>query len=338
MKLFTFARLRLTASYALGLTLLSLFFSLGIYRVQTAELTRFEAAQRHRLEMHLQERGFVVPGRLAQLVFDDELISETKHRLLFRLGVINGIVMLLSTLLGYFLSGATLAPIEQMVKKQQQFVGDASHELRTPLTAMRTSLEVFLRGSRRSLAQASQLAKDSLADVKRLERLTTSLLTLSRPESSRTHSPTSLNSVIALVVKQFRPIAGTKRIKLTSRLSKGLVVGDPEELRELFTILLDNAVKYTGKGGQVTVSLKQSGRHLVAAVSDTGIGISSQDLPHIFNRFYRADIARSQSGEGGGYGLGLAIAKQIAAAHHAKLEVVSKLGEGTTFQLTFRSV
>lgn len=338
LSLFSFARLRLTAWYALGLTVLSLFFSLGIYRVQTAELSRFESAQRARLELQLEQGGFFARGRLAPLLLDQELITDAKHRILFRLGVVNGIVIILATGVGYFLAGRTLTPIEQMVHKQRRFVSDASHELRTPLTALRTGMEVFLRGPRRTLKQAREELSGNLAEVKRLQRLTDSLLTLSRPSTPRPTRELELSTLIRGVVRKLRPVAQAKKISLTTRLGKGAVLGVQDELEELFTILLDNAVKYTPQGGKVAVTLAKRGKHLIAQIQDTGIGIASGDLPYIFDRFFRADNARAKDGESGGYGLGLAIARQIADHHHAKIEVISKQDKGTTFQLKFRSV
>lgn len=348
MKVFSSARLRLSLWYAVALTTLSLIFSLGIYRIQTFELAHFEQAQRMRVQLQLEQGGFPNRGRLFQLVVDEELIAETKRRLLFSLGVLNTLVFVAAGGLGYVLAGRTLAPIEQMVEKQHDFISDASHELKTPLTSLRTSLEVFLRGKKRSLSEARDLLADNLTEVKRLQRLTESLLTLSRPEANRLdYQKVVLAECIGDAVKRVSPLAKAKNIRFTSRLAKGTIRGDRDQLTETFTILLDNAIKYTPQKGKIALNSKRNKKSLKVTVQDTGIGIGAKDLPHIFDRFYRADSARSRGGESGlpaveglpaeagGYGLGLSIAKQIVESHRGTIGVTSKSGQGATFTLTF---
>jgi len=332
MKIFSSARFRLTIWYSLTIALISLLFSLTIYQIQTAELTRFEELQRQRIESRLNNSA-PLRGEL-QLVLDQELITDVKSRLLTRLGIVNGVIIVISTSLAYFLAGKTLAPIEEMVSEQHRFISDASHELRTPLTAIRTGLEVYLRG-KKTLTSANTLIKENLEEVVRLQTLSDSLLTLSSTDQDNsTHEQLYLDQLIRSAIKRLSPIAKTKRIKLTTKLAKAQVMGNADQLTQLFTILLDNAIKYTGKGGKISISLRPQGKYLEFGLKDTGIGISTHDLKHVFDRFYRADSARSR----GGQGLGLAIARQISDSHNAKIRVVSKVGKGTDFQLTFRSV
>jgi len=336
MKIFSSARLRLTLWYIAALSSISLFFSFGIYKVETIELDRFEAAQRLRLEARLNN-DLPLRGRFAPILIDEELIAETRKRLLLRLGFLNGVVVVFAGGLGYFLAGRTLSPIEKMVEEQHRFVSDASHELKTPLTAMRTSLEVFLRGKKPTMNSARTLIAENLTEVKRLQSLSESLLKLSFAERESTHfEPVDLSLAITSAIKRLAPIATDKKIKLTSKLVKGSVKGDPDQLQELFTILLDNAIKYTRpQTGKVKVTLSKSRRHLTVTIKDNGSGIAPTELPHIFDRFYRADSARNKKGESGGYGLGLAIAKKITTTHHASLFVDSKEHHGTTFVITF---
>jgi two-component system sensor histidine kinase CiaH len=338
MSSFVRARLRLTGWYMLVIGFVSLLFSLAIYRQQTLEIARFESMQRERIEARLNTLG---PGRNRPiLVISEDLIEEAKSRLLLRLGLANGVIIVLASGLGYLLAGRTLAPIEHAYKEQERFVGDASHELRTPLTVLRTNLEVFLRNKRPTLTGAKSLVQDSLGEVKRLEHLTNSLLTLSQPHSSSDdHQLVDLKPILHAVTARFASVAGGKGVKLTTRLTSVQVRGHEDELTSLFTALIDNAIKYAKKGkGKVSLSLTKSGKSVLVKIKDNGIGIGKHDLPHIFDRFYRADSARSKGGESGGYGLGLAIVEQIADAHHADLQVTSRVGQGTTFQLTFRSV
>lgn len=333
MKIFSSARFQLTAWYTLTITIVSLLFSLGIYRVQTAELTRFESLQRERIESRLNSFG-IMRGPMA-LILDTELIAEAKSRLLTRLGLVNGIIVVFSAGFGYFLAGRTLTPIQAMVEEQRRFIGDAGHELRTPLTALKTSLEVFLRDRRATPTSARSLIKDNLDEVKRLENLTTSLLALSGPDHPLPLEPLDLKPIISTCLKQLAPLAKRKNITLSSRLQSATIKGNDNQLLQLFTILLDNALKYTPPGGKVALTMTKGGKHFTVKLKDTGIGIKKSDLSHIFDRFYRADSARSRGGESGGYGLGLSIAKSIIKAHHGHIRVSSQPQKGTVFTLTF---
>jgi len=338
MQLFTSTRLRLTFWYTLIIALVSLFFSLGIYQVQTAELTRFEQLQRERIKNRLNDFGpFRGPPAL---ILDEELIAETKHRLIFRLASFDVVIIFLSAGLGYLLAGRTLKPIQQALEEQERFIGDASHELRTPLTALRTGIEVYLRNSsKHSPAAAKSLLTDNLFEVKKLQKLSDSLLTLTRANSDSVHhKEVNLKPLLTAVLKSLQNLAIDKKITLITRLGSGKVYGDPEQLFELFTILLDNAIKYTNKGGKIILTLSKQSKYLQVQVKDTGIGIAPSDLPHIFARFYRADTARTSTSESGGYGLGLAIAQSIVDSHHGTITVSSQKGKGATFTIRFLAI
>lgn len=327
MKIFDRARLRLTGWYVIVISLISLTFSFVIYRIEVLELARYATTQRVRIENRLG------PGP-GIILIDTEFLDEIKARLITRLVIFNGIVILLSGGLGYFLAGRTLAPIELMVAEQRRFISDAAHELRTPLTAMRSSLEVFLRDKKPRLAEAKTLIQDNAEDVLRLQQLANSLLTLSHLSEngqSIEFEPVELKQLANKVVRRLQGVAEHSQVKLITKLSQVTVQGNREQLAELITILVDNAIKYSSPSqGKVQVSLSKSRKSAQIIVADNGAGISKKDLPHIFTRFYRSDTARATHGRGG-YGLGLSIAKRIVTIHQGKISVASHLGQGSKF-------
>lgn len=326
--MFRSARLKLTTWYLLIIMLISFGFSGMIYRVLTAELDRFSRLQRLRIE-----RRFGQEILRLQNYIDPDLAEETKWRLIVILLMINGGILFVSGGLAYFLAGKTLRPISQMLDEQNRFITDASHELKTPITSLKTALEVHLRDKNLNLGEAKKLFRENLEEVNKLQLLTERLLQLASFQSSpnlfRPES-LSLNSIIRESVKRVKIKAAEKGVEIKTSDKDINFEGDKSQLTELLVILLDNAIKYSKAGGQVKVSAERCGRMISIAVADRGIGIGEKDLPHIFDRFYRADSARSKNGTGG-YGLGLAIAKKIAENHHGTIVAESKIGKGSVF-------
>jgi len=217
-----------------------------------------------------------------------------------------------------------------------RFTADASHELRTPVSLMRTTAELALRRDRRPEEYREALAQ-VLTELERTSTLIEDLLVLARADSggeSVTLERVDLASSVAEACEQGRVMAAAKQIQFEARLPHEPVwmLGDVSALRRLFLILIDNAVKYTPEGGLVGVNLDRIDGTAVVEVTDTGIGIAEEDLPHIFDRFYRADKARSR--EAGGAGLGLSIAQWIASVHNGRIEVESAQGCGTTLRVS----
>ncbi|WP_067622550.1 sensor histidine kinase [Alicyclobacillus acidiphilus] len=241
----------------------------------------------------------------------------------------------LSLLIGIYLAQRALIPIQNAWLRQQQFVADASHELRTPLAITQTQLDRLFRHPSRTIEEMSENLGNIQRETSRMRRLVADLLTLARTDSNQLQiqrQPTELHECLAATVESFRPFAETKDIHLDAALQAVTVQVDPERMTQLLTILLDNAMKFTDTGGRVDVSLEPVGHHVKLVVTDTGIGISPVDLPHVFNRFYQSDKARSGSGSG----LGLAIAKWIVEAHQGKISIRSPVanGHGTAVEVT----
>ncbi len=230
---------------------------------------------------------------------------------------------------------AMFARLERAFKRVTQFTADASHELRTPIALMRTRTEVALR-KQRSEAEYRETLLRINQELERTSALIENLMTLARADAGSEAlqvAPTNLNELLLEISETARLLAEGKSIQYDQRLPETplSVTGNAQSLRRLFLILIDNAVKYTPHGGRISVVLDTSDGSAVTQIRDTGVGISAEDLPHIFERFYRADESRSR--ESGGTGLGLSIAQWIAEAHQGKISVVSKVGEGSVFRV-----
>jgi heavy metal sensor kinase len=228
-----------------------------------------------------------------------------------------------------------LARLEAGFQRVTQFTADASHELRTPVSVMRTSAELALRKTRSEAEYREALAR-ILGESERVSRLIEQLLLLARADSGSATLPivrTDLTAALQAACGEARVLAEAKQLKFSESIPESAVwvQGDAASLQRLFIILLDNAVKYTPSGGEIAVRLSSDDGYAVAAIRDTGIGIPEQDLPHVFDRFYRSDRARSR--ESGGTGLGLAIGHWIAAAHHGEIRVESVAAKGSKFEV-----
>lgn len=222
--------------------------------------------------------------------------------------------------------------LQAAFEREQRFTADAAHELRTPLTILKGQMGMLLSRPRTVIEYESAL-HDLEGEVDRLIRLNTDLLLLARLDQKRLPwkpQEIDLSELLHVTVEQMLPLAKDKRLRVSETIPSGLLVlGDPDYLIRLFLNLLDNAVKYTPSGGQVSLQAGRDQETIWVAVSDTGPGIPPEHLSHIFERFYRVEEARSRYT--GGAGLGLAIAYEIARWHGGTIHVRSELGSGTTF-------
>ncbi len=317
--MFKTTRFKLTLWYLIISSIISLFFSGLIFRMMSLEIDRFARSPRFR--------------NFPEIIIDQEIIIQSKRRVALSLLELNGVILLLSGISGYFLAGWALRPIKEMVEEQNRFISDSSHELRTPLTSLKSALEVNLRDKKLTLSGAKTLITESIDEVNKLTSLSDSLLTLAQYQKSNTYSKfenLSLVQIIEESIKKIKPLADKKSITIKNIITDFEFRGNSYGLIDLFTILLDNAIKYSPAKKSITLTSKKLDGHLKISVIDQGVGISQQDLPHIFDRFFRSDTARSRS-ETGGYGLGLAIAKKIVDSHRGTISVKSVVSKGTTF-------
>ena len=225
----------------------------------------------------------------------------------------------------------TLARLEDAVAEMRQFSTALAHEIRTPLAVLRSGIESAMfeppgEHTRRRLGE-------QLEEIDKLNRLIAQILTLARAEAGEipiAFTEVDLANLAVSIVEQIEPVAAAKRISLLCEPAGALMVrGDPEWLKRMLLNLLDNAIKFTNDGGQVVVTVARRGSMGTLAVRDTGIGIDAGARPHIFERFFRADPARSGSVEG--VGLGLSLARWIADRHHGRIDVDSEPRHGSTF-------
>jgi len=270
---------------------------------------------------------------------------------------------------GYFLAQRALAPVDRMtesanrieakrldqriqvanandelgrlaetLREMQRFTADASHELRTPISVIRTEAEVALNKPV-SDDEKQNLLSNILEECERLTSITEQLLTLSREDAGITQfcrEPVDLGGLASDVAETMRPLADAKSLELAVATNGAAVVaGDADRLKQVIYNLLDNAIKYTQQAGQVALAVTRSGSKIKLAVRDTGVGISSDHLPHVFERFYRVDKARTRAE--GGTGLGLSIVESIVVAHGGRVEIDSQPNGGTTITVSLPS-
>ena len=229
-----------------------------------------------------------------------------------------------------------LGRLEELFGQQQRLVADVSHELRTPLTTLRGNLDLLKRGhGTLGNEDVGEMLATMEGEITRMSRLVSDLLLLAKADAGveLEKQVMELDTVLLDVYRQAMMMADGVKIELGHE-DQAVVMGDPDRLHQLLLNLADNAIKYTPAGGVVTLSLYKREGWVQVSVSDTGAGIPREDLPHIFERFYRSDRARTR--QSGGAGLGLAIAKWVAEAHGGHLTVESEVGKGSTFTLWLR--
>lgn len=227
--------------------------------------------------------------------------------------------------------------LRQLEEIRREFVANVSHELRTPLSIFQGYLETLLDNPAMDRGELGEILQVMDRHSRRLNALLEDLLTLARLESrgeTLDRSEVLLQPFFEGIARDWKVKLAAKNITLELRLAEvtSPIQADPFRLEQVFTNLLENALKYTSQGGQISIDASQADGTTQIAVSDTGIGIPPADLPHIFERFYRVEKARSR--EKGGTGLGLSIVKHIIGMHGGKVEAQSELGKGTTVRIT----
>ena len=226
-----------------------------------------------------------------------------------------------------------IGQLDKVFQSQRFFVADASHELRGPLTVIRGNLDLMKRPMNEEDQKESLQAIER--EVMRMSRIVDDLLLLAEVESGQTtqSQEVSLSKILSEEVERARSSAGNRSITI-SKQEDLIIMGHAQDLRQLLSNLLNNAIKYTPDNGNITLSLSREGDYGFLEVTDDGIGIEQEDLPYIFDRFYRVDKARSRAS--GGTGLGLAIVKSIAEQHGGSIAATSEPGRGTTFTFKFK--
>ena len=234
----------------------------------------------------------------------------------------------------YLLVLRDLTELRRLERVRRDFVANVSHELRTPLTSVKAMAETLLDGALEDAEAAPRFLQTIIRESDRLVRLSADLLDLSRVEARGIEKkPIDLTALVAEVASRLAPQAEKADIAFTNTLRAPLVIpADRDEMAQVLVNLLDNAIAYTPRGGHVTLSASETAEAVTVCVADTGIGILSHDIPRLFERFYRADKARSRAS--GGTGLGLSIVKHIVENHGGAVGVESEYNKGSLFSFT----
>lgn len=240
-------------------------------------------------------------------------------------------------LISLFLSAWALRPVEKAWQQQRQFVADASHELKTPLTVILTNMGILLSKRQDTIEQQVKWVEYTQAEANRMKKLVDDLLFLAKSDDAQQpvlQTKINFSDVVWSCLLTLEPIAYEQGIKIISEIASDISLnGDEGQLKQLIVILLDNACKYAGNKGAITLTLERVKEHICLSVNNTGAPIPIEHLEHIFKRFYRADSSRYH--DKGGYGLGLSIAKTIVENHRGKIIVESNEEAGTTFTIWF---
>jgi len=314
-KPFLKARLKLTSYYTIGVFIILLVFSLAVYG--------FFA---NNLSSNLEYEG---SDQEENANIELQVIDKAQDQLRTILFTADGLVIILIIIFSYYLSGKTLKPIEVSYKRQKKFVADSAHELRTPLAVIKTGAEATL-SSDNSKEEYKKLTQDFLEEINFLSSTIDDLLFLARSDDFKKveFSKFNFGKLVHKQIELMKPYARKKNITLRDNLQGEFQInGNKAYLKRLLINLIKNAIDYNKSQGQVVVSLQKKKRQIELNIADTGIGISKNDLEHIFDRFYKADQARVKQSSGAG--LGLSIVGEIVKLHQGAIDIKSKLNKGT---------
>lgn len=270
-------------------------------------------------------------------IYDYTVDFENMRSMLIIMCIAGSLGMIAITLFSFNSARKSVAPIEKAFVKQQELVANASHELKTPLTIINTDISI-LNSSRESLTAEQRKWLDSInGQISRMSNLVTEMLELAKMESGKNNEikvPVNLSEVAESVVLGAEVLAFEHNITFETDIKSSVMINGVEaQIEKLIYILIENALKYTDEGGKVTVSVSGDRKKAVLKVKNTGAGIARENLPKLFDRFYRTDEAHTASNS---FGLGLAIAKSIVDSHGGTIGVDSKEGEFTEFVVLFR--
>ena len=313
-KPFIGARLRLASWYTAGVCVVVIVFSLAVYSVFAKDITG--------------NADPVEQTPRAEIDRDNQIINNARARLRIDLFAADSLIIMVTVGLSYWVAGKTLRPIELAYDKQKKFVADAAHELRTPLAVMKTGAETALAG-KAGKQELEKLTHESLDEINFLSETVNELLFLANSDTGQKEPFTKLNfgELLHRQVGLMCPYGKQKQTRLIEDIEQNAYISaNKGQLKRLVTNIIQNAVEYSPAESSIKVSLVKIDHQAKLVITDNGIGISEQDLEQIFDRFYKADRARTDFG---GAGLGLSIVQEIVELHKGKIVIKSKVGEGT---------
>ena len=321
---FQLTRLRLTGIYAallLGVLIIS-----GVITHSV-----FSSRLEHRFLLHGRPT-FVPPPQVLQI--GREARDQVRQELITSMILVNGMLFIGAVGLSYFLAGITLRPIKQAYEQQRRFLSDASHELRTPLAILQTDLENE-RDNTKASAQEKEASQSHLEEVQRMGKIVKDLLLISRLDGegqlATPREVVDLKEIVTVAVQRLQGYAAKHKIKIIvspmTRENSITVIANQGHLLQAVTNLIKNGIDYNKPDGNVVVSLRPNKNGVDITVSDTGIGIAEEEIPKLFDRFYRVDKSRTRAV--GGSGLGLSIVQAIAHTYGGSVSVISSTSTGT---------
>ena len=278
-----------------------------------------------------EKRSF---GNYSKIVLLNISSEESLKIRLIQIFILVGAISLVCLLIiSIFLTNKSIEPIKETFNKQKQFVADASHELKTPLAIIKTNTSLLLSNPEDTIKNQSKWIKYIESQSDRMSDLVNEMLSLAKldiEENKLIISTINLSNIIESMLLTFDAIIFENKITLNTNISKNIMInGNEDSIKKLFSILMDNAVKYTNNGGSISVNLVSDKYKTKLIIKNTGEGIPKDKLNKIFERFYRADDSRDRNT--GGYGLGLSIAKSIVDQHKGKIYASSNLNRDATF-------
>lgn len=320
------ARLKLTLFYAASLFIIMVIYSSLIYILFVNNIinnNEYQGEQDSELNTNKEL----------------QILNTAINKLKLELIITDVVILVIVSGAGYFLAGKTLNPIKNTLEEQKRFVSDSAHELRTPLTIMKTGIETVTTEKSQSLKEYQVLSKDLLEEINKLINMSNDLLFLSKRDATKLEKKfikINISLICANQIKLIQPYAAEKTVFLDSEI-KGqyYLKGNADQLNQLITNLLKNAVDYNKQNGRVLLSLEKQKNNIILKVLDTGIGIAPEDLKHIYKRFYKADTSRSISDSGSG--LGLSIVKEIVDFYKGVIKINSDLDKGTEVVILFHA-
>lgn len=274
-----------------------------------------------------------------QIIFVDVTDSyKTLDQLLMTFLLVGIAMLAMIYLISLFFANRAIRPIKASWEKQKQFIADASHELKTPLTIIRANADALLTNQEEPVKKQRKWLDYMQQEITRMEKLVNDLLVLAKTENTSIRTcyvPFHLSEVVNDVILSMEVIIFEKGFHLTHTIENNIMVkGDAEQIKQVVCILLDNAIKYTDQNGIIEISLKKAKGRVVFSIKNSGRGISQEELPKVFDRFYRTDPSRTK--ESGGYGLGLTVARSIIQQHGGEIVAQSVENQFTTFSFSLR--
>lgn len=309
---FFIARLRLTFYYTLTAVVILGGSSIVLYKTIISNFSQ-----------SVWEEGIRDP-----LIFQ-AIIRRAQDFFISRFLVIDLVLIFFIIILGFLLTYKILEPIKSNMQRQKRFIADASHELRTPIAVVISGLEVNLENKKLDFASAKKTLESTLEEMREFSKLSNSLLDMSKYDTSVQvkHEILDINELINSVVEKNKNLAHIKNINIENKLGvKVNILGNEIELRRVFFNIFDNAIKYTNKGGTISLTDRISSGKYVVTISDTGIGIEEEIISKIFDPFFRGDSSRSTDGAG----LGLTLSKKIIENHKGTISIKSQINKGTS--------